>query len=523
MALTHNNSQRSLIRNVLSGYLGTAVATLTGFFVTPLLLRYLGDRQFGLWSLLLTIGAYIGLVEMGLYASVSKRVAECLAINDRERLRTTLGAGLALYLVLAAAILVFGCLLIPFLGPLFHLPQDMVILAQKALLILCLSRALAFLFCPGSAVLFGAGRMDLLTLGGILAGTAGSVWNVVQAMHGGTVVGLSVTAAMFTLITGIYCYAMVRRNYPDIVISLRYASRDMARELTKFSSRNSLHAIFGNIAYNSDQIIIGLVMTTAAVANYAVAAKLTSMVSVLATKPITVLLPTYSHARAQNDKEREFRLYTQSVALSLIICMPFAVAGCLLGDRIIEAWVGAGHSAAYPVLIVLLLTTLLVQPGNASVMIMNATERNLFLVRAYAVAAPINLLVSWFLTKSPWFGLTGPAIGSMLTYLCVDATLLPIVVCRDFGFQYRAYLREGLGGAVAPLIAGCAVALGLRLRYHTVADNKLTTLLMLLVVVATCWGVWFLVALRPEQRRSYLAILETILKKNQNASPDIAA
>ena len=74
----------------------------------------------------------------------------------------------------------------------------------------------------------------------------------------------------------------VRRLFPGLIIHVRSASRPMARELLKFGSRNSLHSIFGNIAYNSDQIIIAILMTTSAVANYAVAAKLSSMVSVLA-------------------------------------------------------------------------------------------------------------------------------------------------------------------------------------------------------------------------------------------------
>ena len=518
MAATHNDSKFSLIRNVLTGYLGTAVTTLTGFFVTPLLLRYLGDRQFGLWTLLLTIMAYVGLIELGMYATVSKRVAECLATKDKDRLEVVLGTALAIYLALTVVIITVVCLLLPFIGSVFHLTPDLTRLAQQGLVILCLGRCIAFAFMPEAAALFGAGRMDLVTMGALLITTAASVWNVFQAMHGGSIVFLSGTTALATLLIGLVNVMNVRRLFPGLVIHVRGASRPMARELLKFGSRNSLHSIFGNIAYNSDQIIIALLMTTSAVANYAIAAKLASMVSLLATKPINALLPAYSHARASNDKEREFKMFTQSVMLSLIVCMPFAITGCLLGDRLIRAWVGVGHQAAYSVLFVLLLTVLLVQPGNASVMIMNATERNIFLVRAYMVAAPINLLISWQLTKS--VGLIGPAIGSMTTYLIVDAALLPIVVCRDFGFRYAAYLREGLGPALLPLLAGCAAAAALR--FSHLPDKRIVTLLMLGAITATCWSVWFLAALSPARRRDYTQMAQTILNKRKKAAPDAA-
>ncbi len=514
MAATHNDSKLSLARNVLTGYLGTAVTTLTGFFVTPLLLHFLGDRQFGLWTLLLTIIGYVGLVELGMYATVSKRVAECLAVKDTQRMETVLGTALAIYLALTVAILAAVCLIAPFLGPVFHLPPDLTRAAQQGLVILCLSRCVAFAFMPEAAVLFGAGRLDLITFGSLLITTGASVWNVVQAMRGGSLVMLSATTAISTLLIGLVNVINVRRLFPGLVIHIRCASRPMARELLKFGSRNSLHAIFGNIAYNSDQIVIGLMMTTSAVANYAVAAKLASMVSVLAARPINVLLPAYSHARAHNDQEREFRLYSQSILLSLVVCMPFTIMGCLLGDRLVRAWVGAGHETAYPVLVVLLLTVLLVQPGNASAMIMNATERNLFLVRAYMVAAPVNLLLSWYLTKT--FGLIGPAIGSMTTYLIVDSTLLPFIVCRDFGFRYRLYLREAIVPAILPLAAGCAMAAVLRV--SPIPDKKIITLLMLGLITAVCWSVWFLIALNPERRRGYLHMAQAAMKKRKETA-----
>ena len=520
MVVTHNNSKRSLVRNVLTGYLATAVTTLTGFFVTPLLLHYLGDAQFGLWMLLVTILTYLGLVEIGIYATVSKRVAECLATEDMDRLKNVLGTALALYAVLTVIILLLVAVILPFLVPLFHLSPALGTMAQHGLLLLCISRCVAFAFTPQSAVLFGAGRIDLVTLSTMLVNFGSAVVNVVLTLRGGSVVALAGSTAVATLLIGLFNYWIVAQRFPGIVISLRHASRAMARELIKFGSRNSLHSIFGNIAYNSDQIIVGLVMSTAAVANYAVAAKLANMVSVLATKPINVLLPAYSHARAQNDKEREFKLFTESVALSVVVCMPFAIAGCLLGDRIILSWVGHGHEAAYPVVIILLLTTLLVQPGNACAMIMNATERNLFLVRAYIVAAPINLFVSYYATRH-FHLLYGPAIGSMVTYLVVDATLLPIVVCREFNFRYRAYLKEGLGSAVLPLLVGSAVTLGLRA--PSLPQKKIVTVLMLAVIIATCWSVWFWLALSAERRQSYIDLLQAMRNRRKGASSEAAA
>ena len=130
-----------------------------------------------------------------MYATVSKRVAECLATKDKDRMEVVLGTALAIYLALTVAIILICCLLLPLIGPMFHLAPDLTRLAQQGLVILCLSRCIAFAFMPEAAVLFGAGRMDLSTLGALLLTTTASIWNVVQAMHGGSIVLLSGTAA----------------------------------------------------------------------------------------------------------------------------------------------------------------------------------------------------------------------------------------------------------------------------------------------------------------------------------------
>ena len=94
---TGNASRSGLLRNVAVSYLTMGVSTLTAFFVTPILLRALGKEQFGLWALLLSLLGYVSLVEAGIYTSVSKRVAECMAVHDRNRLKQVLATSMALW------------------------------------------------------------------------------------------------------------------------------------------------------------------------------------------------------------------------------------------------------------------------------------------------------------------------------------------------------------------------------------------------------------------------------------------
>ena len=99
--------------------------------------------------------------------------------------------------------------------------------------------------------------------------------------------------------------------------------------------------------------------------------------------------------------------------------------------------------------------------------------------------------------------------------------MLSVIVCRDFGFRYAAYLREALGPVLLPLATGCALAAALR--FSHLPDKRIVTLLMLGAIMATCWSVWFLVALSPERRRDYREMAQTVLKKRKPAAPEAAA
>ena len=71
-----------LLRNVLANWLALGVATVVGFFLTPYMLRHLGDTGFGLWVLVTTLTGYYGLLDFGLRNSISRFVAHYQANDD---------------------------------------------------------------------------------------------------------------------------------------------------------------------------------------------------------------------------------------------------------------------------------------------------------------------------------------------------------------------------------------------------------------------------------------------------------
>jgi len=63
------------VRGVISGYSNQALVMLVGLWLTPFLLRHLGQHDFGLWLTALQIMTYLALADFGIVALLPRTVA----------------------------------------------------------------------------------------------------------------------------------------------------------------------------------------------------------------------------------------------------------------------------------------------------------------------------------------------------------------------------------------------------------------------------------------------------------------
>src|SRR5512136_2367722 len=63
---------RRYTHSMVSGYVMLAANTLYTLASVPLALRYLSEKEFGLWSVVTPIGGYILLIDVGMGASVAR-------------------------------------------------------------------------------------------------------------------------------------------------------------------------------------------------------------------------------------------------------------------------------------------------------------------------------------------------------------------------------------------------------------------------------------------------------------------
>ena len=99
---------RVIARNAASNWLGYAVQVVVTFFLTPFVLKSLGDTRYGIWALITGLTGYYGLLALGLQAGVTQLMTHSIAEKDYDKLNRIASAAVfaltvcSIFVILAA-------------------------------------------------------------------------------------------------------------------------------------------------------------------------------------------------------------------------------------------------------------------------------------------------------------------------------------------------------------------------------------------------------------------------------------
>src|SRR4051812_13370433 len=112
-----------LLKSVMSNWFGLLVLGLISFGLTPLLIHFLGDVQFGMWVLVSSITDNYGLLDIGMRQTLQRFVARSKVADDPDTVNEIFSTALAVTLIFAAVIITVSTLLAFVLPGFFRLDQ----------------------------------------------------------------------------------------------------------------------------------------------------------------------------------------------------------------------------------------------------------------------------------------------------------------------------------------------------------------------------------------------------------------
>lgn len=503
MSSTSKKNSSQIIKNVLLNWLAVLATLATGFFMSPFLVRNLGDSVYGVWVLLGSLVGYLGLLDFGITPSIIKYVAEYRARNDQQAINRVVTVSLVVFTGVGLISLALAAVIAIYFNDIFNSPLSRSTAAAVAMLA---GINLAFTF-PASVfvgVVRGYQRYDVDSAITTLNILARSVLLVALVLRGYGIVALAMITFVFDMMRLALLALWAYRLNPDIRIAREYFDREQLKKLFGFGLFAFLIYLGRQMILYTDFILIGLFLSTSSVTIYFIAARLVEYLRHLVAEMVGVLAPTASHLDASDDQAALKELLIVSTKYTLLIALPIASVFFVIGDLFIALWMGPGYEASELILVTLtigILAHLLAMPSETFLM---GIGKHRIVARLTILQAFANLLLSLLLVPS--LGLFGIALGSTIPLVAFVLFSLPIYFRRYLKLELGEYLRRAVPVPLA--IQAPFVMLLLVIRNYGRPSSLLTFFSMIAAALVPYVWLAFWLCISKSERRVFMRLTE---------------
>lgn len=495
---------RALIRNVFSNWTGLVLNMAAAFFMSPFLVRSLGDTWYGLWVLILSTTGYMSLLDGGLRISIVKYVAKLDATDDSEELSRVVTTGLAIYGALSIVVLLGTVGIAAAFPHLFKVAPDVLPTARYVVLIAGTSVAASLINAVFGGFIAGLQRYDLANqtaIAVLVVRTIAIVWLI---RNGYGIIGLGLVHLATQIGTGAWQSSLCFRLRPDLRLSTAYISLPAVRLLYGYSVFVLLNNAANILLFRTGEMLAGVFLGPATVTYYAIAGTLTEYLQKIIVTMTMVLHPYASAKDAKGDAASLRSGVLIGAKLCLLISLPVTAILVILGEAFISAWMGPSYGAkAAPILIALALGRMcwFAQAGTGEILLGIGRHRQLAVINI--VTGALSFLGGLLMIRH--YGLFGMAVGAAVPLAAIQGIVVPIYTSRILEIDGGDYLREGLLRPLAST-APFAVVLALAAHYQPPHSLPMVFLYVLGAAPAFLLASWFF-AFSAVERRAYLPML----------------
>jgi O-antigen/teichoic acid export membrane protein len=442
--------RRRVAIGTTSNFIGQIIVFVVSFVLTPIILYYLGASVYGLWILLGSVVAYSSVLDLGIWGTIIKYVAEYQAQRNYNGARALLSTVLAFYLLVALLICLAGIIAAPYVPRLFNLDAAQHELASKLFVVISLTTGLAIPCMFPLSILRGLQRYEVVNGIDVAATLVTALASVIVLWAGGGVLGLAlVNLATLSISLGAGLWSL-RRLAPQLTIDLRAADWRMARQIFSFSWPLFMRDMATRLQTRTDEITIGLFLPVSAVGAYNIARRLSEATQTLTRQFMKTLLPLASQLNAEADFVRLRALYKTGTRMTIALVLALGSVLIVLAGPVLTLWVGAEYSSYAWVVTILTIAMIVATTQWPAMAVLQALSRHRILALSSLGNGIANLILSLLLVRP--YGLVGVAMGTMLPTI-VEYFLVVLPYSLD---AIGVRLREAIGDIFVPALLPAA-------------------------------------------------------------------
>lgn len=432
-------------------YVNLAISTLIPFFYTPIMLRLMGQAEYGLYSLASSVINYLSLLTFGMGGAVIRYITKFKNENKRAE-EEGIGLFIVFYGVAAILVCIIGFIIMWNTNTFFSsgLTNSEINKLKILIIIMTLGTAVSFPVSVISSVLVAHEKYIFQKTVDIISSSLLPIINLIILNIGYKSIGLSMVGLIMQIMYGIiyitYCLKRLR-------IRPRFDNMpfELGKEIFRFSFFVFIAIIADLLYWSTDKVLIGAMIGSTSVAVYNIGSVFTTMLQNMSGAISNVFVPKItSMVLLKNDNHELSDILIRIGRIQYYIVSLIVTGFAVFGKLFLHYWSGDQYMDAYFVALITMIPISVPLIQNIAFNIIQAQNKHYFRSIIYLIIAIINMIGTYLVI--PKYGIIGAALCTCFAYLIGNGIILNIYYWKSIKLDIPLFWKNIIRNSFVPFI-----------------------------------------------------------------------
>ena len=410
--------------NMVYKVLGLAV----GLIYVPILLNYLGDEKFGIWTTINTFVSWIIYFDIGIGNGLRNRLTETISQNDVYSQQKTVSTAYISISLITGFLFCISMIAMSFMDVPNLLNLTIAGENIKAVIILNIAFVcINFVLSLCNTILYALQLSSVVSLISLIPQILNvSCIYVLSRTTGSNLIVMSLLYGVTVLMTNLITSSIIFGKYKNLRPSFKLFDREEMGYISGFGIKMFTVQIAALILNSTDNILITKIYGAENVTPYNMVYRVFSYINSFQAALIIPMLSAYTRAKAQ----RNYNWLTKGLRRMQFLLIPFASGAVLLMfifKDLSYIWLGKALNYTPMLIVVTGFYFIILMWTNIYSSFLCGVGRINMLMWISIFQAVLNIPLSLLFSVELGMGLSGIILGS-LTVMLIAAIMLPIEV-----------------------------------------------------------------------------------------------
>ena len=446
---------------VLLSYGQTVVSTIISLVYTPVMLRLLGQSEYGTYTLVNGFISNLSLMSFGLGGAYMRFFSRAEAKDGEEGVARINGMFFTIFLVIGMLSLLVGSVLVANVHRIFaaKLTMHEIKTARILMALLVINIAFSFPCSVFSSFITARERFFFQRLVNMIRTVLNPIVMLPLLLMGFGSISLVLVTLILSAGTDLFNIYYCRKK---LRMRMTFGHFDFAllKEMAGFSFFIFLNMIIDQVNWTVDTTILGIVSGTVATAIYGVGSQFHRYYMTISTSISGVFTPQINRIVANGESDEKLtHLFTRVGRIQFMLLMLVLTGFILVGKPFIARWGGPEYGDAYAIALLLMIPVTIPLIQNLGIEIQRAKNMHQFRSIVYICMAAGNVAISIPLGMK--YGGIGCAMGTAISLLLGNGLVMNWYYHTHIGLNMGYFWREILGmcpSMIPPVLLGALAA-----------------------------------------------------------------